>query len=118
MQILKINIILFLLSCILMNCTTQKIIEDSSENKTQEVIYGKDLIPDEESAIQYVDLILSKYIKYDIAKFKPYEVSLDDSKKIWKVKATMKNRAPLPPYKILININRNNGKIEFLLIEK
>lgn len=70
--------------------------------------YGTDVIPDEETLIKYVDLLVNKRSLLDPEKIKPYQVSLLADNKIWHIVVKSYNCLYC---KIYININKNTGEI-------
>ena len=87
--------------------------DNMSDRKNYDIKYSYliDIIPDEETAIQYADIILKKrYVNIKIENLKPYKIKLIDDGKVWEIK--------LPKYKDIkykfyynIRINKNTGEI-------
>jgi len=70
--------------------------------------YGLDVIPDEETAIKYTDLLIEKRELLNPDKAKPYEISSIAGNKVWHIVVkSYKCRY----CKIYININKNTGEI-------
>lgn len=71
--------------------------------------YGKPMIPDEETALQYADIILKKRFRnIPFDDLKPYTINLIANERVWEIKVHIEN------YKdkyFLIRINKNNGEI-------
>ncbi|WP_431343313.1 hypothetical protein [Chryseobacterium sp. JK1] len=70
--------------------------------------YGTDIIPDEEIAIKYVDILIRKRELLDPEKSKPYQVSLIADNKVWQIVVKSYNCRYC---KIYININKNTGEV-------
>ncbi|MCC2591143.1 hypothetical protein [Chryseobacterium sp. MFBS3-17] len=70
--------------------------------------YGTDVIPDEDTAIKYVDILISKRYFLDPKKAKPYQISLIADNKVWHIVVKSYNCRYC---KIYININRNTGEV-------
>lgn len=70
--------------------------------------YGTDIIPDEETAIKYIDLLINKRELLDPDKAKPYLVNLIADNKVWHIVVKSYNCRYC---KIYININRNTGEV-------
>ena len=70
--------------------------------------YGLDVIPDEETAIKYTDLLIEKRELLNPDKAKPYEISSIAGNKVWHIVVkSYKCRY----CKIYININKNTGEV-------
>jgi len=70
--------------------------------------YGADVIPDEDTAIKYVDILIHKRYFLEPEKSKPYEISLIANNKVWHIIVKSYNCRYC---KIYININKNTGEI-------
>ncbi|MFZ4928930.1 hypothetical protein [Chryseobacterium sp. Mn2064] len=70
--------------------------------------YGIDVIPDEETIIKYVDILIKKRNLLDPEKAKPYKISLIEDNKIWHIVVKSDNCRYC---KIYININKNTGEV-------
>lgn len=70
--------------------------------------YGIDVIPDEETVIKYVDILIKKRELLDPERSKPYQVSLIADNKVWHVIVKSYNCFYC---KIYININKNTGEV-------
>ncbi|MDR6464590.1 hypothetical protein [Chryseobacterium sediminis] len=69
--------------------------------------YGIDFLPDESTAIKYVDILIKKDL-LDPEKAKPYKVSLIEDGKVWHIIVKSYNCRNC---KINININKNTGEV-------
>lgn len=71
--------------------------------------YGKPMIPDKETALQYADLVLKKRFRnVPFDEFKPYIINLIADERVWEIKVQIADYAN--KY-FLIRINKNNGEI-------
>ncbi|MCJ7936194.1 MAG: hypothetical protein MUW56_21820 [Chryseobacterium sp.] len=70
--------------------------------------YGTDIIPDEETVIKYVDILIRKRELLDPEKSKPYKISLIADNKVWHIIIKSYNCRYC---KIYININKNTGEV-------
>ncbi|WP_123911987.1 hypothetical protein [Chryseobacterium shigense] len=70
--------------------------------------YGTDIIPDEETVIKYVDVLIRKRALLDPEKSKPYQISLIADNKVWRIVIKSYNCRYC---KIYININKNTGEV-------
>jgi len=69
--------------------------------------YGTDLIPDEETLIKYIDILIKKRYSIDTEEIKPYQISLIANEKVWKTVIKLNCRF----CKVYININKNTGEV-------
>lgn len=69
--------------------------------------YGTDLIPDEETLIKYIDILIKKRYSIDTEEIKPYQISLIANEKVWKTVIKLNCRF----CKTYININKNTGEV-------
>ena len=69
--------------------------------------YGTDLIPDEETLIKYIDILIKKRYSVDAEELKPYQISLVANEKVWKTVIKLNCRF----CKAYININKNTGEV-------
>lgn len=69
--------------------------------------YGTDLIPDEETLIKYIDILIKKRYSVDAEELKPYQISLIANEKVWKTIIKLNCRF----CKAYININKNTGEV-------
>lgn len=80
--------------------------------------YGTDIIPDEETALEYADVILKKrYINTQIDKLKPYEIELIAEGKVWEIKLPTDPRLREVAY-FHLRINKNNGEVLNIWVDK
>lgn len=70
--------------------------------------YGTDVIPDEETAIKYTDLLIEKRQLLDPEKAKPYQISSIANNNVWHIVVKSYNCRYC---KIYININKNTGEV-------
>lgn len=71
--------------------------------------YGKAMIPDKETALQYADLVLKKRFRnVPFDDFKPYIINLIADERVWEIKVQI---ADYTNKYFLIRINKNNGEI-------
>ena len=70
--------------------------------------YGTDVIPDEETAIKYTDILINKRELLNPEKAKPYQISLIADNKVWHIVVKSYNCRHC---KIYININKNTGEV-------
>lgn len=70
--------------------------------------YGMDIIPDEETATTYTDIIISKRELLNSDKVKPYQISLIANDKVWHI---IVKSYKCRDCKIYINISKNTGEI-------
>lgn len=70
--------------------------------------YGIDVMPDEDSAVRYVDILIKKRNFLEPEKAKPYQVSLIADNKVWHIVVKSYNCRYC---KIYININKNTGEV-------
>lgn len=69
--------------------------------------YGTDVIPDEETLIKYIDILINKRYSIDAEELKPYQISLIANEKVWKTVIKLNCRF----CKLYININKNTGEV-------
>ena len=69
--------------------------------------YGTDVIPDEETLITYIDILINKRYSVDAEELKPYQISLIANEKVWKIVIKLNCRF----CKLYININKNTGEV-------
>jgi hypothetical protein len=69
--------------------------------------YGTDVIPDEETLIKYIDILINKRYSVDAEELKPYQISLIANEKVWKTEIKLNCRF----CKVYININKNTGEV-------
>lgn len=69
--------------------------------------YGTDVIPDEETLIKYIDILINKRYSIDAEELKPYQISLIANEKVWKTVIKLNCRF----CKAYININKNTGEV-------
>ena len=69
--------------------------------------YGTDVIPDEETLIKYIDILINKRYSVDAEELKPYQISLISNEKVWKTVIKLNCRF----CKLYININKNTGEV-------
>lgn len=72
--------------------------------------YGKPMIPDEETALQYADLVLKKRYNIPFDEFKPYQIKLIADDRVWEIKVSIERYVGRYVY-YFIRINKNNGEI-------
>ncbi|MDR6513925.1 hypothetical protein [Chryseobacterium camelliae] len=70
--------------------------------------YGIDMIPDEETAIKYVDILIRKRDLLDPERCKPYQINLIADNRVWEV---VIKSYKCSYCKIFININKNTGEV-------
>jgi len=79
------------------------------------IVYGTDIIPDKETALQYADLIFkTRYPNTPFDNLKPYTINLIGDEKVWEVKVPIGNYDN--KYYIL-RINKNTGEIINIWLE-
>ena len=69
--------------------------------------YGTDVIPDEETLIKYIDILIKKRYSVDAEELKSYQISLIANEKVWKTVIKLDCRF----CKAYININKNTGEV-------
>ena len=69
--------------------------------------YATDVIPDEETLIKYIDILINKRYSVDAEELKPYQISLIANEKVWKTVIKLNCRF----CKAYININKNTGEV-------
>ena len=69
--------------------------------------YGTDVIPDEETLIKYIDILINKRYSVDAEELKPYQISLIANEKVWKTVIKLNCRF----CKVYINVNKNTGEV-------
>src|SRR5690606_10831481 len=83
--------------------------------KKIDVVYGTDIIPDKETALQYADLIFkTRYPNTPFDNLKPYTINLIADERVWEVKVPIGNNNN--KYYIL-RINKNTGEIINIWLE-
>lgn len=70
--------------------------------------YVTDIIPDEETVIKYVDILIRKKELLSPEESKPYQISLIADNKVWHIVVKSYNCRYC---KIYININKNTGEV-------
>ncbi|WP_131327886.1 hypothetical protein [Chryseobacterium vrystaatense] len=70
--------------------------------------YGTDIIPDEDAAIKYIDILINKRELLNPERAKPYQISLIADNKIWHIIVKNYNCRNCNIY---ININKNTGEV-------
>lgn len=70
--------------------------------------YAIDVIPDEETAIKYTNILVNKRDLLNPEEVKPYQISLTANNKVWHI-AVKSNKCIY--CKIYININKNTGEV-------
>lgn len=69
--------------------------------------YGTDVIPDEETLIKYIDILINKRYSIHAEELKPYQISLIANEKVWKAVIKLNCRF----CKLYISINKNTGEV-------
>jgi|GEM_PF-4448477 len=76
-----------------------------------DTVYGTDIIPDQEIALQYAELILKKRYKgMNFEEVKPFDVNLIADGKVWDITVPVEERLR-GIASFHLRINRNNGEI-------
>lgn len=128
---LKITLFTLSILCInSLNVNAQEIeiilqeVDDDTKDPIREVPkkilykYATPLIPDEETAIEYADIVLKKrYKNIDFNQLKPYEIKLIADDWIWEIKVTQQVFYWKKSY-FYLRINKNTGEIVNFWVER
>lgn len=110
----KVLMILFFLPlCVLGQQNKQVECKDKNRGKDQLPCkianrYGTDIIPDEETLIKYIDILINKRELLTPERVKPYQISSIANDKVWHIVVKSYNCRYC---KIYININKNTGEV-------